>query len=421
MTDKELFLKYNFIDSTLGLSKNEILEGNYYYDPNHPLENIEYPSGQWVILLQTTYDCNANCVYCENEELREKYHHAVMPKEIIQQVIEKLGPNISNITFHGGEPLLLSDDYFSFTREIIDKNGYNIEIQLQTNGILLTPEKEKMLNNLNIMYGTSFDGLSNTLQRGADSTKAILKLLARDPNLSCIGVITKNNINNLIDNYEYLKNLGFKSMQSAVVAEKFLKNTNEYLADNNIVIEKILEYVNYWMYDLNNPIEDHYINRRIEQLLGKSTVCEDIFCGCRWLVIDPLGNISFCGAYPKEINFGNINDITCYQDITTNPLYINVILKEISLVLQECKDCSYVDCCYGGCMALNYIYDNNFEHINQRNCKLTKGILDGIYELIKDIDILDEKYNPFFINLLKNNNYFSLTEIKSLEKENNNA
>ena len=93
MTDKELFL-------------------SYYKKQNPDLKIKVY--NKILILLHGSYKCNSNCIYCENHCLREEYLNAIISKDILDQIIEKLGPIIREITWHGGEPLLLSEDLLSY-------------------------------------------------------------------------------------------------------------------------------------------------------------------------------------------------------------------------------------------------------------------------------------------------------------------
>ena len=422
MTDKELFFKYNFIRTDNYSDSKEKLAKEIYnnsFKTNKP-EN----DNRWLILLHGTYNCNANCIYCENHKLRETYNNAIISKELVQQIVQKLGDNIREVTWHGGESLLLDEDLLKTL--VIEKNKYNFnfKISLQTNGILLTKEKKQFLDNLNIKWGSSFDGLYNTENRGIASTNAILNLIKEDNTIGTICVIIKNSIYNLIENYEYSKSLGLKSIQSCIVRENVIDATNPFLIKNNIAIEELLKYYKYWIFDTKNPIIDVYLSRWTEKLLHKTYLCEDIKCIGGWLIIDPLGNIATCGMSPKENNFININDIQNSEDLLMNNKYIETFNKQKILYLKNCSDCEYKTVCYGGCMGLNYEQNHEYKIINSRYCEFVKDFLDGIYNIIKDLDLSNlELYNPYFLNILNNNNYFSLSEIKNFERifNNNNA
>ena len=86
MTELELFLKYNM------------------------LKNVETPDmsrSSILLLLHGSYACNLHCIYCENQHLRTAYNNAIISEDIVRDAVSKLGSNIKEITWHGGEPLTL--------------------------------------------------------------------------------------------------------------------------------------------------------------------------------------------------------------------------------------------------------------------------------------------------------------------------
>ena len=417
--EKKLFLKYNSFYTT-GYEKNADLNNKLYHNLLKYKDDYIFPR-RWLILLHGSYACNANCIYCENHKLREYYGSAIITENIIKQIVYKLGPNIRGIIWHGGEPLLLPKSYFKLLFDLREKLKLNFSLSLQTNSILLTPEMDDFLNKYQYQIGSSFDGIFNTNNRGTDSTNAILNLYNRKTNnrpIGTISVITKDSIFNLIDNYEYLKAAGCNTTQTAIVRENVIEETNPYLIKNDIAVNEIIKYLKYWMYDTNNPIFDSFLNRRLTQVLGNSTVCEDGNCIGGWLVIDPLGNISTCGMNPIESNFGNILEINNYIDLLSNPKYLQCLSAQKKLLEQNCSDCEILNLCKGGCMGCNYEVDHNYTKLNERLCEYNKALINGIINVIADLDLTDPTiYNPFFIQILKDNNYYSLSEIYQIEKD----
>lgn len=419
MTEQNLFFKYNLINTT-NYEKNPELDFNLYSEKIKKI--IPQSQKRWLILLHGSYACNANCIYCENHALRETYNNAIITPNIIKQIVQKLGPNTREITWHGGEPLLLDESLLKTLYDEKKKFNYDFSITLQTNSINLTPEKEQFLDDIEAHWGTSFDGLVNTKHRGEKSTKAILNLFNRkEIKPGFISVVIDADIDNLIQNYEYFKSLGVTHFQNAPVRENVIDGTNPYLIPVDVVVPKLLEYIDYWIHDINYPIHDTLIERQIKRLLGETSICEDSNCIGGWLVIDPLGNIGTCGSSPKEFNFCNINDIEDYKDLLINEKYLTCFNAQKNLAHQcEIKNCIYFPVCYGGCMGLNYEQDPTYHTINLRNCQYVQDLLNGIYHLIKNIDIKEKnKYNPLFIQLLEESNYYSLNEIKLIEEKYN--
>ena len=111
MTDRELFLKYNFVRNK-GQTKSpalikQIQEGIAPFD----LMDVSQPD-KVSILLCATYACNANCNYCENKHLTSHFKNSTLPKEKVTALLEKFNNHINQIIILGGEDLLLPDDFF---------------------------------------------------------------------------------------------------------------------------------------------------------------------------------------------------------------------------------------------------------------------------------------------------------------------
>lgn len=414
--DQELFFKYNY-QNTDRCKKNDELtkklyNGEIQWEKDKEREKL-------LILLHGSYACNLKCIYCENQHLRSEYVGTTIKEDIVRQVVQKLGSHIREVTWHGGEPLLLSEDLLVALEEEKKKYNLNFVTTLQTNSLLLSKEKLKFLDNLGIEFGTSFDGLDNNDSRGEASTKSILRCIDEFPGrIGFISVTHSKTINKLIENYEYFKSLGVTRVQSAIVRENVIENDNPYLIDNDIAVEKVIEYLEYWMHDTNNPIHDSYLERFIKKTLAKSHTCEDVYCLNGWVIVDPLGNITLCGHCGVEDKICNIKDIKNYYDFYYHPKYMEKLYRQKKLA-NKCKEsCKWYYSCYGGCMGLNYEYKKDYSEVSPRNCEYDLKILEKIYDLIKDIDITDTgKYNRHFLELLSRNKYYSLTEIKKIESE----
>lgn len=350
-----------------------------------------------LLLLHGSYACNASCIYCENQHLRSEYQGAVISEELVREVVQKLGPILREVTWHGGEPLLLPDNLLEALEDEKKKWGYSFVTSLQTNSILFS-KKKALIDRLGIVVGTSFDGLNNDVSRGCRSTEAVLSRLSEDgKGVGFIAVTYKDTIDILIENYEYFKSIGASSIQSCIVRENVIENTNPYLVANEIAVPKMLEYIDHWIHDTDNPIRDSYVERQLRRVLGVTGVCEDGYCLGGWLIMDPFGNLNHCGHSPIDDPIVNIADISSYRDLRLNPNWIKTVNQQKRLE-RTCSSCQWYNVCHGGCMGLNYECDHSYNTINARNCEYIRGLLEGLYEMIKDIDVSrTDEYNPFFL------------------------
>lgn len=416
MEEKKLFLKYNMV-YTHGSCKDaeltrKIRQGKIEYTRRDPRTKI-------LLLLHGSYKCNLHCIYCENQHLRSEYRGVTISEDMVREVVEKLGDHLNEVTWHGGEPLVLPRNLLVALEEEKLKQGFDFTTSLQTNSVLLDSEMLDFLDKYDIQVGTSFDGLTNSDSRGVKSTEAILRCLKEFPHrVGFICVTHKGTIDSLIKNYEYFKTIGVQRMQSCIVRENVIEEDNPYLVNNDIAVPKMLEYIDYWIHDTKSPIHDSYVVRHIQRLLGFTHLCEDINCIGGWLIMDPLGNIGFCGHSQVDDGIVNIKDISSYEDIITHPKYLKGVSSQHRL-LKSCETCNWYSVCYGACMGLNYEYSHDYSKISPRNCEYNNRLLEGIYELIKDIDVSRKDiYNPIFLEILQENTYYSLSEIRRIEEEN---
>lgn len=414
--DQELFFKYNY-QNTNGRKKDEKLTEQLYNGEITFREDKE--KKDLLVLLHGSYACNLKCIYCEHQHLRSEYVGAMITKDVLKMIVERLGSHIREITWHGGEPLLIPEELISYLEELKKQNNVDFTTTLQTNSVLLTKEKLEFLDSLGIKFGTSFDGLYNDESRGTLSTQSILRCLDEFPDrFGFISVAHKGTVNKLIDNYEYFKSLGAHGIQSAVVRENVIENDNPYLIQNDVAVEEVIKYLDYWIHDTNNPLRDGYLVRLVQKVLGSPMTCEDSYCLNGWIIIDPFGNITMCGHCAMTEPICNIKDIKNYNELYYHPKYLSQLHQQKNL-LKQCKEsCKWYHSCYGGCMGLNYEHKKDYSEVNPRNCEYTLKISEQIYELVKDIDINDTAtYNPIFLDVLRRNQYYSLTEIKKIESE----
>lgn len=395
MTDLELFLKYN-----------------------RKIPLISY-SSKINFLLNGTYQCNNNCSYCYNQNIRNIYKNAIIDKKTITNFLSIFKPIINNICWHGGETTLLDEDLIFFLEQEKQRLNIQCETNIQTNGILMTPEKIQRLNNKNIQIGYSFDGIFNNETRGVKITQSILSLIKDNQNIGFITVYNQEHIQQILENYYYYKQLGVSSVVSNFVHERTISQSYEQeTAQINTAdfVSCVFDYIKYWVYDIYGPIYDRTICSYIESFFKIPDVCTFRNCIGSHLLIDPYGNVGICGTNLLEDSIGNVNEVSNYQDILSSPKYLQILNAQEQLVQKHCLKCLWKDTCYGGCMEINHELDPAYNTISAASCNSMKKLMPKIFDLIKEIDITREDiYNPIFLDILKQNNYISLSEIKKRE------
>ena len=120
------------------------------------------------------------------------------------------------LEFHGGEPLLLSDEWFEeavgYAAALAKKHGKIIEHPMQTNGTRLTEERLDLLLKLGIRVGVSCDGPPEINDRhrmaGKRVDQALKLLLKRRVQFGLILVLSQSNCLEMREVMEYFRELG---------------------------------------------------------------------------------------------------------------------------------------------------------------------------------------------------------------------
>lgn len=125
------------------------------------------------------------------------------------------------VEFHGGEPLLLSKNFFS---ELISEGnawanmqGKRLSWRTQTNGTRLDDDSLNLLDQLSITFGLSLDGpphLNNQLrERGEQVVEAIARIKRRGKEAHVITVLGPHNATNMKTVVHYFTQVGVSYFQ----------------------------------------------------------------------------------------------------------------------------------------------------------------------------------------------------------------
>lgn len=119
--------------------------------------------------------CNLNCSYCYVYNKGDdgwRRQPALMSRETARRAIERVAEHASehqlecfNFIFHGGEPLLATDEFLSFFVDSARSSLRSIRrvnFSLQTNGVLITEARARLLQRLGISVGISMDGTNTS-------------------------------------------------------------------------------------------------------------------------------------------------------------------------------------------------------------------------------------------------------------------
>ena len=291
-------------------------------------------------------DCNLACPYCFYLEKQSLFPGAVhrMSMETLERLIGDylaLGFERGSITFQGGEPLLMDEEFFRRAQEL---GNNKIDFSVQTNGTLLTPSLARFFAEHHWLVGVSVHDRSEAMLRGVK----LLREAGADYNV--LALITKDNVAVPEELYRYCRDaLGGKFLQ-------FIECVHP--ASHAITAEQWGEFL-CRVYDLWRAEGDvHRISVRLfdslvsQRTFGRPTLCQ--FGGdCRnYLVIEHNGDIYPCDFFvEKELRLGNLRERG-----EINPLAAAFLSPEFAAfgarkktLPPDCFRCEYRTLCQGDC------------------------------------------------------------------------
>jgi uncharacterized protein len=157
------------------------------------------------LILKTTRKCNLRCSYCHDWRSRGRPMEFEVLANVVAKALGEPGRRVANFIWHGGEPLVLGQDYFrramSLQAHFLQKGQFVIN-SLQTNGTLLTDDWCDFFARNNFTIGVSIDGprqihdLNRSYANGRSSFNdvvAALDMLRRhDVNFGVLLVLNSN-------------------------------------------------------------------------------------------------------------------------------------------------------------------------------------------------------------------------------------
>ena len=365
--------------------------------------------GRINLLVKPTNQCNLRCKYCFHEKYG--YGKKILEIDKLKKFVDMLTPVYKsiNIVWHGGEPLMVPLDFYEEAYDFIDKKDAEFSFSIQTNGTLITPKIVDFFKKRNTNFGLSFDGQDNEYTRSHTSEiiDNIKLLQANQFRPGAILVVTKRNVNQLVEEYNYFDSLGMGVKFNPMFIEGAAESSLDLALDVDQYVAEFINFFKHWATDSKGKINVSPCIELVNLILNNhSSLCTFNSCLGKWLCLDSDARIYPCDRLcDEQYTLGNVDTLSSIGDLFSSKAFINLISKSISR-RKECIDsCDYYNNCYSGCNA-NAILNGSEQYPNGIACYLHKEILKGIKDLVlesalcNDIDSL----NPQYAKLLRKTN-----------------
>jgi len=295
--------------------------------------------------LHLNHDCNLKCKNCYSDFAAAD----ALSFAEIRSFIDQLKPFGNNLSLHllGGEPFLREDIF-----EIISYAGKKIkDITVFTNATLITAQtafKAKQAGasaaiiNLYSCYPQIHDGITQSPGSWAKTVEGIRHFSAAGLPVYTFTVLMEGNKNHLKQIDDFARTLGSRTIYFPYIRQQ--ENDSLCIQDQQSFQEAIT-----WAYK-KSPA---YQNRLKHMLRKRSKACSAFVSS---VTIMPDGSVTPCPFL--RLKLGNIRQQGLY-DILNNA-YRNQELLDFLSIPQECRSCSLVKLCGGGCKAYRFN--------NQKSC-----------------------------------------------------
>lgn len=350
-------------------------------------DNIATPFAKplYVMLKPAGAHCNLACKYCyylEKNNLYDKSHRHIMSDEMLEQftreyIEAQTMPQVL-FTWHGGEPLMRSIDFYKKALTLQKKyaRGRRIDNVIQTNGTMLTDEWCEFFAQNNWLVGISIDGpqeyhdhyrLTTTGNPSWQKVMHGIELLKKHHvEWNAMAVVNAYNANHPLEFYHFFKDNGCQYLQFTPIVERLTQHqdgrTLASLADDKeIPLADFSVTPEQWGSFLC-AIFDEWVHNDVGKMFVEIFDCTlanwmGVLPGiCAYSkncghagVMEHNGDVYSCDHFVfPEYKLGNIRDHTLIEMLYGDKQHAFSRLKHTSLP-RQCKECDMEFACHGEC------------------------------------------------------------------------
>jgi uncharacterized protein len=320
------------------------------------------------LMILPSLACQAHCSYCFGPNRGERMATAMFDATL--EWIETILPagDAVDITFHGGEPLLVGIDWYKYALPRLRQSfGNRLKLGIQSNLWLLDDKFCELLSEYTVNLGTSLDGPQeiNDAQRGQGYYQRTMLGIetARRHGLSVGAICTFTHLSapkaEQIFNFFAAQSLPFSIHGAVCTLDIFQENKSALAPD---------EYADLFIRLFDLYLENIHRMRisTFDQMArgisaGAGGLCTFSPCLGRYLAVGAEGAIYPCNrfAHLPQWQMGNVQDNPSLNQIGQSTVW--KLLKEREEgVKEDCSGCPYLTSCQGGC-AYNAVSREGFD------------------------------------------------------------
>lgn len=331
------------------------------------VNSVSYISYPRVVHLTITKSCNWGCIFCYQSKEKLSFERNIsLSLKNISKIIERIADaGVKEITLYGGEITLLKNQWLKIARIAYQKG---LLVGFISNGELLSDINDIQLQKIQeIFYGAAFSihGLASIHDLIVRKSGSFNKTVETIRKLYFSGIKIVINVTVCTYNLFYIEELlrfissrfpGVPIFINRAINHRKSNSNPPFLNKNEII--KMLKIIKFLKEDGIKldvaggvPIPPCILD---ESLKKYAMYCS---AGFDFADIDAEGNVYMCPESSKPV--GNILKQELI-DIWNAKIMRD--FRSLSWLHSKCKDCSYLDSCWGGCKAdetIDYIATEN--------------------------------------------------------------
>lgn len=336
--------------------------------------------------------CNIECKYCYASPFK-KTSFKVMDIKLLEKIIKDATDTTDTLTisWHGGEPTLAGLNFFKSYMEIASQYSKKCKIinMIQTNATLINDDFASFFKDNNFIVSVSLDGVKkcHDLNRVDFSNigtfdrvmKGVFCLRKYGLNPPIICTVSKDNLSNAKENYEFFINNGFKEIKYSPVYDSY---DDSFSISSDQWFDYIFQVFILWLQNRDKTIKIRDIDEILAYYSKKSLpLCYNENACSKWISIDEQGNMYPCEYLRIDHYYGNIST-TSISDVFNTSQYQD-FKKKIEFLPEECIKCDILTICHNGCPATR-IRNNKLEQDGKYvYCSERKKLFIEIDKLLK--------------------------------------
>ena len=406
-------------------------------------DNIATPFAKplYVMLKPAGAHCNLACKYCyylEKNNLYQNSHRHLMTDEMLEQftreyIEAQTMPQVL-FTWHGGEPLMRSIDFYKKALALQKKyaHGKQIDNVIQTNGTLLTDEWCEFFAQNHWLVGISIDGPQEyhdhyrVTPAGKPSWEKVMQgiqlLKKHRVEWNAMAVVNAYNAEHPLEFYHFFRNNGCQYLQFTPIVERLTEHedgrTLASLADDReIPLTDASVTPQQWGNFLCTIFDDwvrHDVGKTFVEIFDCTLanwmgvlpgICAySKECGHAG-VMEHNGDVYSCDHFVfPEYKLGNIREQSLIDMLYGEKQQAFSRLKHTSLP-RQCKECDMEFACHGECPKNRFEKDKYGEPGLNYLCQ-------GYYQYYSHVapymdfmkrELLAQRPPANIMNVLKNN------------------